>query len=362
MKLLFVFTGGTIGSKVSDNYIKTDDKTPYELIDAYDKEFGLTYSYDIIAPYTKLSENNTGRTISELTRCVVNAISKIDSTDKKSSFTYKNDSSVEKSDFACNYDGVIVTHGTDTLPYSAAALDYAIGRDGIPVCIVSANYPINDKRSNALANLHGAIRLIKASKDCLKNQEENSDMPQKSLHGVFVPYTNHDGITYIHRPTKLLETLACSDEYYSINNEYFGYIKNDRLCINNAYNDNIITQTSIINLDDECESIARIKFYPGLKLPAISQETKCVLIEAYHSGTINTEYSGYLTFFEEMKARNIPVFLVGVNKGIPYESTSVYEELGIVPIYDVAPVAVYMKLWMLAAEEDITKVQGFFGG
>lgn len=338
MKLLFVFTGGTIGSKVNDNYIKTDESAPYELIEAYSRKHGLPHSYDIITPYTKLSENNTGKTITNLVKCVADAIG-----------AGNNKNSSPGKAQANSYDGVIVTHGTDTLPYSAAALDYALGQDCVPVCVVSANYPINDKRSNALANLRGAIKLIE----------------EHSLRGVFVPYTNHDGITYIHRPTKLLETLTCSDEYFSINNECFGHIKDDRLCINDTFKNLNILQVDNVSLNDECNDITRIKFYPGLKLPAVCEDTKCVLIEGYHSGTINTEYPGYRSFFDEMKKRNIPIFLAGVNKGISYESTSVYDELGISPIYGVSPVAVYMKLWILATQEKhITteKVQGFFGG
>ena len=70
MNLLFIFTGGTIGSTVSGDYIATDEKKPYELLETYRTRYGLEYSYDIITPYTKLSEQNTEVTISKLVESV----------------------------------------------------------------------------------------------------------------------------------------------------------------------------------------------------------------------------------------------------------------------------------------------------
>ena len=39
MKILVIFTGGTIGSTVSGEYISTDGKKPYIILDKYNKEF-----------------------------------------------------------------------------------------------------------------------------------------------------------------------------------------------------------------------------------------------------------------------------------------------------------------------------------
>jgi L-asparaginase len=44
-----------------------------------------------------------------------------------------------KENLSSDYDGIIVTHGTDTLGYSAAALAYALGNGTVPVCLVSSN-------------------------------------------------------------------------------------------------------------------------------------------------------------------------------------------------------------------------------
>ena len=127
MKLLFVFTGGTIGSSITGEYISTDKNKPYKLIETYKSKFGFIDSYDITEPYSELSENNTGNTIKCLVSCVKKHINQV-------------------------YDGIIVTHGTDTLQYSSAALAYSLGNIDIPVCFVSSNYPIEDSRANGIVS------------------------------------------------------------------------------------------------------------------------------------------------------------------------------------------------------------------
>ena len=100
MKILVVFTGGTIGSSISDGYAVPDSDKKYKLIDMYEKSAkeNRTYQtkekieFDMESPYQELSENNTGKQIFTLA-------------------SYLN----EKTGKDCGYDGIIITHGTDTL-------------------------------------------------------------------------------------------------------------------------------------------------------------------------------------------------------------------------------------------------------
>ena len=74
-----------------------------------------------------------------------------------------------------------------------------------------------------------------------------------------------------------------------------------------------------------------------------------ILLESFHSGTMNTGLADYQRFFENMYKYGVPVYLTGLRRGISYESTSLYDKLNIQPVYDIAPIAAYMKLWMLMA-------------
>ena len=136
MKLLFIFTGGTIGSTQSGNFISVDSNKSYLIIDAYSKQYNVDFEYDVLEPYTELSEYNGGWHIRSLVSCIKQNASK-------------------------GYDGIIVAHGSDTLQYSAAAIGYCLGKCSLPICLVAANSPIENPTSNALDNLHGAISFIK---------------------------------------------------------------------------------------------------------------------------------------------------------------------------------------------------------
>ncbi|MDE6580306.1 MAG: asparaginase, partial [Ruminiclostridium sp.] len=185
MKLLFIFTGGTIGSTVNGDIISTDNKKPYLILEKYCDIYGLNFEYDILQPYTELSENNTGATIRKLIGTVLENLSK-------------------------GYDGMIITHGTDTIQYSAAVLSYTVKTD-IPLCLVSSNYTIENPKANGLVNLHCAVRFMESVKTA----------------GVWVSYKNQNDIPRIHKGSRLLERQAFTDCIFSVMDSYYGSFDGD---------------------------------------------------------------------------------------------------------------------------------------
>lgn len=57
------------------------------------------------------------------------------------------------------YQGVVVTHGTDTLGYTAAALSFALAGIGIPVILTAAQRSSDRPSSDATLNLIGAVSV-----------------------------------------------------------------------------------------------------------------------------------------------------------------------------------------------------------
>ena len=96
MKILTVFTGGTIGSTKSGGIISPDSKNSYKLLEMYSKK-DKKVEFTAVQPLNILSENMNGKFLTQLYKCI---------------------SSYDLSRF----DGVIVAHGTDTLQYTAAYL------------------------------------------------------------------------------------------------------------------------------------------------------------------------------------------------------------------------------------------------
>ncbi len=317
MKILFVFTGGTIGSTETDGVRDSDPRKPYKIISAYKERFGINFDYDTAEPYNELSENSTGAHIKTLVDCVSERISS-------------------------GYDGIIVTHGTDTLQYSAAALGYSLGLDTPPVCLVSANAPIENAKSNALENLHGAIRFIEL----------------QAGRGVFSIYSNGTAVR-VHRGTRLLGPKAYSDASSSIFGSIYGsFDKSFRYRKNKDYRElpDSIAPLGASSLPETNTHTLIVTPYPGMIYPELGEKIKYVILNTYHSGTFNTKSESTKAFFLAAKEKGVTVFATGIEDGINYSSMSCFEELGIIPVRNISPIAVYMKLW-LAVSRGISPIE-----
>ncbi len=57
------------------------------------------------------------------------------------------------------YDGIVITHGTDAMPFTASALSFMLRNLPVPVILTGSQRPLSDPRSDARANLVGATDL-----------------------------------------------------------------------------------------------------------------------------------------------------------------------------------------------------------
>ena len=306
MKILTVFTGGAIGSTKSDGVISPDSGNSYKLLEMYSQN-DKKVEFTAVQPINILSENMNGKFLTQLYKCI---------------------SSYDLSEF----DGVIVAHGTDTLQYTSAYLSYAFGLCKTPIVLVSANFPLEDERSNGFHNFCGAIEFIRSGNG----------------RGVFISYANCECFSDIHRGTKVVQHTAYSDELYSIHNNLFGKIHGKEFVENQYY----IEQQDEISMSDcteleEKSDVLYLRPYVGMTYPQITQETKAILLEGYHSGTLNTGGNELTQFCHDAEKCGVPVFLTGAEQGFFYESKLMFEKLKINVLPPASPVAMYMKLWML---------------
>jgi L-asparaginase len=58
-----------------------------------------------------------------------------------------------------SFGGIVVTHGTDSMAYTASALSYCLRNLPLPVILTGAQRPLSDPRSDARANLVGSVDL-----------------------------------------------------------------------------------------------------------------------------------------------------------------------------------------------------------
>ena len=309
MKILFIFTGGTIGSTERSGIREADFEKPYAILGAYRERYGLDFEYDTEEPYCELSENLTGEHINKLACAVTRAA-------------------------GSGYDGIIVTHGTDTVQYSAAALGYALGLDSIPVCIVSANAPIENDDSNALINLRAAVRFIEL----------------RAGRGVFSFYSNDGRDVLVHRGARLMPPRAFSGEAESIfGQEYARLDKDMRLCKNGDYFE-AFDEMPVLDCSALCERFEDgVVLTPsvGMRYPSLDG-VRWVMLNTYHSGTLDVKSKGAFEFYKAAEERGIRIYALGADRELCYASSADFSALGIVPVYNVSPTAAYMKLWLLS--------------
>ncbi len=300
MKILVLFTGGTIGSSLSENYISPNQDAKYKLINMYKDKFGDDIEFVTREPYIILSENLDGVYITRLINSVMEVLNG------------------EECD---ELGGIIVTHGTDTLQYSAAALSIALGKTDIPVILVSANYPLEDVRSNGINNFIAAVQYILRMK----------------RGGVYVSYQNENGFANIFQASSLLRHDIYSDEIRTLKDTGKNYSGLDTGSGENKAEPISLSKNSPVKM---------IMTYPGMTFEIPQNGIKKILFVPYHSGTLPTGSPELIEFCKAMREKGVEMYICGVSKGPQYETTRLYKELGINVLGVGTDIYWYMKLWI----------------
>lgn len=310
MKIGVIFTGGTIGSSYGEGGIAPSAGAPRALLEKYREKTGDGVEFDTLEPYTILSENLTFSHLFALANCVREALLK--------------------------WDAVIVTHGTDTLQYTGAALSYLLGLTSKPVVLVSSNYPLDDARSNGLSNFIGAVEFLRATPDA---------------RGVYVSYQNDGENVKIHRASRLLSHHALDDAVFSIGNAV-AELKDGKIHTVAGYMEKEDEQQPFSGegLVVAAERVLWLHAHPAMHYPSLDG-ISAVLLKTYHGGTLATGGVPLKRFAERAKKASVPVFLTGVPEGgTSYETGKDFAKLGFFELPPISPVAAYIKLCLALTE------------
>lgn len=304
MKILLIFTGGTIGSSVSGDWISPDASAKNRLIEMYLEKTQSENLFDVISPYTILSENLAADRLNTLIRCV--------------------NENIEKR----LYSGIIVLHGTDTLQYTAAALSLSLGSSSVPVVLASSNYPLEDSRANGLSNFAAAVDFIK----------------EGLIGGVFVSYKNGKSRVNIFPAERLLTHSEMSDEVNALGGA-FAYWENGKIIKNPIYKRFEQAEPLGVFEFSASSGILVITAVPGDNYSYDISGVKAVILRPFHSGTLNTENKFFRDFCKKAKNSGVPVYLPNAPSGVAYESAKYYHDLGIINLPDEPFAYTYMKVW-----------------
>lgn len=242
-----------------------------------------------------------------------------------------------------SYQGVIMTHGTDTLAYTSCFMSLIMSEINIPVCIVSSQLPLDNKEANGNRNFSMAVDLIR----------------QGIPAGVYVPYENMNGEMYIHKGSHLMQCENYLNDFYSYDaalvkeagvTKYIKNIENSSRITNNQNHN-----TDLKNISEILSCVLYIKPYVGLdySMYKIDNSIKAVVHGLYHSCTAcverqtkEQEYTSasILYLIDKCRNQNIPVIVEPCQEDVNmYVSGNDMTEAGAIPVYGMTSEMVYVK-------------------
>lgn len=255
------------------------------------------------------------------------------------------------------YDGIILSHGTDTMHYTSAALSFALENLPIPVVLVGAQRSSDRPSSDASTNLIGACTFATRSK----------------FSGVFVAmhHTISDDVIACHIGTRVRKNhTSRRDAFHSIDISPFSLVKKDQIEMCPQYADlkfhernknleNLIVRS---NFDDK---VMLLKFYPGFDCDIIDycveKGNRAIILEGTGLGHINKEC------FQQIKnavKNGIFVFMTsqciwGRTSLTVYDTGRDLLEIGVIPLSNsTSETALVKAMWCLGnfEDKDILKV------
>lgn len=252
--------------------------------------------------------------------------------------------------------GVVVTHGTDTMHFTTAALSFMLKNLNKPVVLTGAQRSSDRGSSDSFMNLL-----------CAAHFATKSDVAEVSLvmHG-----SSSDDFCYAHRGTKVRKLHTSKrDAFKSVNDEPLAKVFPDGKIevINKNYRRR---SDSEVSLDDKLEErVALIKVYPGMA-PEIfdfylEKKFRGIVIEGTGLGHVPTTIEKYSLIPKIKEATNagIPVCITsqcifGRVHEFVYANLRKEYEAGAIFCGDMLPEVAYVKLMhVLAHSKDLEEVR-----
>jgi glutamyl-tRNA(Gln) amidotransferase subunit D len=321
----FILTGGTISSKL-------DPKTggvkwlidAKELFSMYPEIFDIA-DIRVISPFMKASENMDYRDWIRIAKIAAKSL---------------NDSNVK---------GVIISHGTDTLHYTSAALSFMLPKLTKPVVLTysqrSSDRGSSDSRMNLICAAHAAL----------------SDIAEVILVGHA---TNNDDYCNALRGTKVRKMHSSRrDTFRPVNTKPIAKIfPEGKIEFITDYNKRGKADSKIICDGVFDNRVALLKFCPGQDPGILDYYRKKgyrgIIIEMTGLGHVCTEGNfNWIPKFQELIKKGMYIFAVpqtlyGRLDPYVYSPGRKLQEIGVVFLEDILPETALVKLgWVLAHKE-----------
>ena len=245
------------------------------------------------------------------------------------------------------YDGFVVSHGTDTMAYTAAALSYLVMDSPKPIAITGAQKSIASEDTDARTNLYDAFAYA----------------ADADSHGVSIVF---DGRVIAGTRARKVRTKS-RNAFESVDFPNLALVRDGRIL---RYIPEPVPSGPVFS--DALESkVAVLKLTPGLGADALRALRGCVealVVESFGVGGVPNSDGGRL--LSELKSWKDDGKVVAVTTQVPYEGSdmALYEvgrralsEGGVFEAYTMTPETAVVKLmWILKRTRDLDEVRRLF--
>lgn len=246
-----------------------------------------------------------------------------------------------------NYDGIVITHGTDTMAYTASMISFMIQNPLIPIVFTGSQLPIDNELTDAVSNIRAAFK-----------------MASSATRGIFIAFDRD--IILANRAVKV--RTSSFHAFESINTTPIAKINSNGLNINKnnlpKYGDKSVLNTNINT------NIFLLKLTPATDPKIIDlligANIKGIVIEAFGQGGIQFIRRDFTPYLKKALSLNIPVVVSsqclyeGVNLNI-YEVGKKSLESGVITAHDMTNEACVTKLmWALGQTSDLKEIRAIF--
>jgi len=254
-----------------------------------------------------------------------------------------------------NYDGFVITHGTDTMAYTSSALTYMLQGLNKPVVMTGSQYSVEDAKTDAIQNLNDAILCA-----------------LEDIAGIFVVF---DG-KLINGTRAMKMKTRSYDAFESVNFPNVAHIKHNRISYDKSVSEifrkgadrlEIKSRTTELELQATLEkNIIVIKLFPGMDpgiFDFIRDNKKGVIIESYGIGGIPFEILDLSSKVRELTDAGIAVVVTTqcLEEGVDFHVYEVGKKLPhgkMIYANDMNTEALVPKLmWALGMTEDLGVVK-----
>lgn len=257
-----------------------------------------------------------------------------------------------------DYAGIVISHGTDTMHYTASALSFALKGLPVPVVLVGAQRSSDRPSSDAALNLTGAVSFASKSE----------------VAGVFVAMhagTSDDAIA-IHIGTRVRKNhTSRRDAFESIDTTPVALVRDEKIAMQDS---GFKLQSRSKNFDIEPRPsfdsrVLLLKYYPGLDFKLVEHATsagyRAIVLEGTGLGHVNRDSFPYL---KSAISSGLAIFMTsqciwGRVRMTVYDTGRDLMDLGVVPLSDmIAETATVKAMWGLANTDGMDRFTDLMQG